>query len=137
MPAEQTKLSNVGALKTQISQIKKVSPGCTIGYNRNGKVLSETTIAVLPIGYADGYSRMLGNGQHGVYIHGQFCKTIGNICMDMCMVDVSEVNCKEGDEAVIFDTHIQINQMAEAMKSIPYEVLTSVSGRVKRVYVQE
>lgn len=134
---EQTKLSNVGALKTRISQIKKVTPGSTIGYNRNGKVLSETTIAVLPIGYADGYSRMLGNGQHGVYIHGQFCKTIGNICMDMCMVDVSEVNCKEGDEAVIFDTHIQINQMAEAMRSIPYEVLTSVSGRVKRVYVQE
>lgn len=134
---EQSKLLNVGTLKTRISQIKKVSKGGTVGYNRNGKINRDTIIATIPIGYADGFRRDLGNGNFGVIIKGKVCKTIGNICMDMCMVDVSEVNCKEGDEAVIFENFEQIQKMAKTLNTIPYEVLTSISTRVKRIYVQE
>jgi alanine racemase len=134
---ERKKLENVGTLKTTISQIKKVTAGQTVGYNRNGKIDKETYIATIPIGYADGFSRQLGNGRHGVYVAGKFCKTIGNICMDMCMIDVTGVNCNEGDEVIIFKNAEQINAMASALQSISYEVLTNVSGRVKRVYVQE
>jgi alanine racemase len=135
--AEQLKLENAGTLKTRISQIKTVKAGDTVGYNRNGKIESETRIATIPIGYADGYSRLLGNGKHGAYVNGIFCKTVGNICMDMTMIDISAVDCKEGDEVIIFETVEQINRMAQALNSISYEVLTSVSARVKRVYVQE
>jgi alanine racemase len=134
---EQGKLENVGVLKTRISQIKHVKTGNTVSYNRSGKITKDTTIATIPIGYADGFSRLLGNGKHGVHIHNKFCKTVGNICMDMCMVDVSEVDCKEGDEVILFKNVEQINAMAAALNSISYEVLTNVSGRVKRIYVQE
>jgi alanine racemase len=134
---EQKKLENVGTLRTKISQIKNVHAGETVGYNRNGKVSNDIRIATIPIGYADGFSRALGNGNFGVYINGIFCKTIGNICMDMCMIDVTNVNCKEGDQVIIFENIEQLNAMASAMNTITYEVLTSVSGRVKRVYVQE
>jgi len=134
---EQKNIQNVSALKTKISQIKVVEPGETVGYNRNGKVVKQTRIATLPIGYADGFNRMLGNGKHGVFIHGQFCQTLGNICMDMCMVDITHVECNEGDEVVIFESVNQINQMAKALNTISYEVLTNVSGRVKRIYIQE
>lgn len=134
---QQKHLQNVSSLKTTISQIKKIKAGETVGYNRNGPVEKDTTIAIIPIGYADGFSRMLGNGRFGVYINGHFCKTIGNICMDMCMVDVSGVSCKEQDPVIIFENNDQLNAMAAAMNTITYEVLTSVSGRVKRVYIQE
>lgn len=134
---EQSRLENVGTLKTRISQIKIVNKGDTVGYNRNGKVGKETRIATIPIGYADGFSRLLGNGKHGVYLKGKFCKTVGNICMDMCMIDVSESTCEEGDEVIIFENAQQINDLATAMSSISYEVLTNVSGRVKRIYTQE
>jgi Alr-MurF fusion protein len=134
---EQKQLQNVGTLRTKISQIKNVHAGETVGYNRNGKVTGDIRIATIPIGYADGFSRSLGNGNFGVYINGNFCKTIGNICMDMCMVDVTNITCKEGDPVIIFETIEQLNAMASAMNTITYEVLTSVSGRVKRVYVQE
>ncbi len=135
--SEQGKLQNLGILKTKISQIKTVKGGQTIGYNRNGKTERDTRIATIPIGYADGFSRSLGNGKHGVYIHGAFCKTIGNICMDMCMIDISGIECKEGDDVIIFENAEQIQALAQALTTIPYEVLTNVSGRVKRVYVQE
>lgn len=135
--SEQQKLQNLGILKTKISQIKTVNAGQTIGYNRNGKTEKETRIATIPIGYADGFGRALGNGKHGVYIQGMFCKTIGNICMDMCMIDVSAIECKEGEEVIIFENAEQIQALAQALTTIPYEVLTNVSGRVKRVYVQE
>ncbi len=134
---EQTRLENVGCLKTRISQIKSVAKGDTVGYNRNGKIEHDTTIATIPIGYADGFSRLLGNGKHGVFINGSFCKTVGNVCMDMTMIDVTGVNCNEGDEVVIFENSDQINRLAAALNTISYEVLTSVSARVKRVYVQE
>ncbi len=134
---EQNKLQNVSALKTRISQIKNIKSGDTVGYNRNGKVINDITIAVIPIGYADGFKRELGNGKFAVYINKIACKTIGNICMDMCMVDVTNINCKEGNEVVVFESFGQIHNLSVAMNTIPYEVLTSISGRVKRIYVQE
>jgi alanine racemase len=134
---EQVKLENVGSLITRISQIKSVNKDQTVGYSRNGKLIKDTKIATIPIGYADGFGRALGNGNHGVYINGKFCKTVGNICMDMCMIDISDINCEEGDEVVIFENVEQINVLAKALNSISYEVLTNVSARVKRVYVQE
>jgi len=134
---EQIQLENVGTLKTRISQIKQVEKGQTVGYNRSGKMEKDATIATIPIGYADGFSRLLGNGKHGVYINGIFCKTVGNICMDMTMIDISNNDFNEGDEVIIFESTDQIRALATALNSISYEVLTSVSSRVKRVYVQE
>lgn len=134
---EQKKLQNVSSLKTRISQIKHVSKGQTVGYNRNGKTDRDLTIATIPVGYADGFRRDLGNGKIEVLINSKSCKTIGNICMDMCMVDVSGLNCKEGDEVIIFENFEQIQKLGDAMHTISYEVLTSISARVKRVYVQE
>jgi alanine racemase len=134
---ENALLQNVNTLKTRISQIKKVKTAETVGYNRNGVVTSDMTIATIPIGYADGFHRSLGNEHHGVWIYNKFCKTVGNICMDMCMVDVTDVKCQEGDEVIVFENSTQVNQMAKAMNSIPYEVLTNISSRVKRIYTQE
>lgn len=134
---EQKKLQNVASLKTRISQIKHVKAGETVGYNRNGVAEKDIRIATIPIGYADGFHRSLGNGKFGVFIKGKLCKTIGNICMDMCMVDVTDSECNEGDAVIVFDSFNQIKQMAFVMNTITYEVLTSVSARVKRVYVQE
>jgi len=134
---ENTLLQNVNTLKTRISQIKKVKTAETVGYNRNGIVASDMTIATIPIGYADGFHRTLGNEHHGVWINTKFCKTVGNICMDMCMVDITNVKCKEGDEVIVFESNEQVNQMAKVMNSIPYEVLTNISSRVKRIYTQE
>jgi Alr-MurF fusion protein len=135
--SEQAQLQNVSKLKTTISQIKNVSAGDTVGYNRNGKATKATRIATIPVGYADGFLRTLGNGKHSVFINGEACKTIGNICMDMCMIDITEVNCEEGDEVIIFETNSQLQNLAQSLQTIAYEVLTGISARVKRVYVQE
>lgn len=134
---EQQQLQNVSCLKTRISQIKLVKAGQSVGYNRNAIMQKETKVATIPIGYADGFARSLGNEKHGVFIDGVNCKIIGNVCMDMCMVDITGLNCNEGDEVIIFENNQQINAMAKAMNTIPYEVLTNVSGRVKRIYIQE
>lgn len=134
---ETSKLENVSALRTRISQIKHVAKNETVGYNRRGVAERDLVIATIPIGYADGFHRSLGNGKAGVYINGSYCKTIGNICMDMCMVDVTDIKCSEGDEVCVFESADQIAALAEAMGTIPYEVLTGISGRVKRVYIQE
>lgn len=134
---EQEHLQNVSALKTRISQIKHLSKGQTVGYNRNGKAESDISIATIPIGYADGFRRDLGNGKYSVYINKIPCKTIGNICMDMCMIDITGLNCREGDEVIIFENFGQVKNLAAAMGTIPYEVLTSISTRVKRIYVHE
>lgn len=134
---EQSRLKNVSRLRTTISQIKHVKAGETIGYNRNGQAEKGKKIATIPLGYADGFHRMLGNGKHLVYISGKPCATIGNICMDMCMVDVTGLDVNPGDEVVIFESYPQLQKLAEAMQTIPYEVLTGISARVKRVYIQE
>jgi Alr-MurF fusion protein len=133
---EQKNLASAGILKTKISQIKTVEPGATVGYGRAGEVKWQTRVATIPIGYADGFSRALGRGRHGVYIKGSFCPTVGSVCMDMCMVDVTPVNCEEGDEVIVFENAAQLKALAKAMGTIPYEALTAVSGRVKRVYVE-
>ncbi len=134
---EQMNLQNVSTLKTIISQIKIVSPPDTIGYNRKGTISKATRIATVPIGYADGYNRKLGNGIGKMLVNGQFAYTIGSICMDMCMLDVTDLNAKEGDEVIVFGDNYSIAQIAKDMGTIPYEVLTNVSRRVKRVYFQE
>ncbi|MES2515357.1 MAG: bifunctional UDP-N-acetylmuramoyl-tripeptide:D-alanyl-D-alanine ligase/alanine racemase [Bacteroidota bacterium] len=134
---EKQQLENISSLKTRISQIKELQTGETVGYNRKGVAAKRTTIATIPIGYADGFSRKLGNGNFEVYINKKPCKTIGNICMDMCMIDITGISCKEGDEVIVFDTLLQLISLSKAMDTIPYEVLTGISTRVKRIYVQE
>lgn len=133
----QKKLKNVVTFKTVISRISEIQPGETVSYGRRFKALSTTKIATLPVGYADGVRRTLGNGTGKVNINGKLASIIGTICMDMLMVDVTNIKCKEGDEVIIFGENPSITDVAEAMGTIPYEVLTSISSRVKRVYYRE
>ena len=127
----------IGCLKTTVSQVKQITAGETIGYGRRGKTGRDSEIAVLPIGYADGYDRRLSNGVGRVYVRGQFAPVIGTVCMDMCMVDVTGLNVQEGDEVELIGDHVKLTDLAQWMDTIPYEVLTSISQRVKRVYLQE
>jgi alanine racemase len=130
-------LKPVATLKTRILQIREVKKEETVGYNRNGKLTRDTMIACLPIGYADGLDRRLGNGNGHVSVGGKKCPIVGNVCMDICMIDVTEANAKEGREAIIFGDTITISDLATQLQTIPYEILTSVSPRVKRVYFKE
>ena len=136
-PNEQKHLEFVSTLKTSVSQIKTVRAGSTIGYSRKGVTERDARIATIAIGYADGLDRRLGNGNGKVIIRGKECLTVGNICMDMCMVDVTDADAKAGDEVMVFGKKPTVIEVAEALGTIPYEVLTSVSHRVKRVYYQE
>ncbi|BDS12473.1 bifunctional UDP-N-acetylmuramoyl-tripeptide:D-alanyl-D-alanine ligase/alanine racemase [Aureispira anguillae] len=130
-------LQNVVCLKTCIAQIKPISAQETIGYGRKGKITQASRIAVLSIGYADGFLRAFGNGKTSVKIHDQLAPTIGNICMDMCFVDVSHIpQAKEGDEVIIFDDIKSIQQLAQTLQTIPYEILTNISNRVPRVFYE-
>ena len=131
------KMSNVCTLKTIVLQIRNVVAGQTVGYSRNGLINSDSRIAILPVGYADGYDRRLGNGVGEVFIKGKRAKTVGNICMDLTMVDVTQIDVNEGDTVEIFGDNITISQIAQKIGTIPYEILTNVSRRVKRVYFQE
>jgi alanine racemase len=136
--SEQKELQTVGTLKTIISQIKYLKAGQTVGYSRKGILNKPSRIATLPIGYADGFLRKLGNGNAKLRVHGMEAPTIGNICMDMCMIDVTNIpSAKEGDQVVIFENAQDIRSMAQCLDTIPYEVLTGISERVKRVYFQE
>jgi alanine racemase len=130
-------LHPVASLKTRILQIRDVKQGETVGYNRNGILKQDSRIACLPIGYADGLDRRLGNGHARVLIKGKKCPLVGNICMDICMADITDVNAEEGDEAVIFGKEITISDLAARLRTIPYEILTSISPRVKRIYYKE
>ena len=136
-PTVQQELHNVATLKTTISQIRTVQPGETIGYGRKGVAGKQLTIAVLPIGYADGLNRRLGNGVGRVFIGGVKVPIIGTVCMDMCMVDITEIAAREGDRAIIFGENLPITEVAETLGTISYEILTSVGQRVKRVYFKE
>lgn len=134
----QLSLQTVTTLKTTIAQIRKVKAGDTVGYNRRGKTTRDSMIATIRIGYADGFSRRLGNGVGKVYIDGQMAPVIGSVCMDMTMIDVTDLpNVQEGDEAEIFGNHIAVQDVAKSCGTIPYEILTGISQRVKRVYVEE
>ena len=130
-------LKQVCALKTIILQIKNVKAGETVGYSRKGIVNADKRIAVIPIGYADGFDRKLGNGVGEVLINGKRAKVIGNVCMDLVMIDVTDIEANEGDQVEIFGDHLPVSEVANWLHTIPYEVLTSVSRRVKRVYFQE
>lgn len=131
------KLKNVVSLKTTIVQIKEYEAGETIGYSRKGVITKHSRIGVVPIGYADGLKRQLGNGAASFYVNGEAAPIVGNICMDMCMIDLTDIECKENDIAILFDEHHSVERIAEVCDTIPYEILTSISQRVKRIYYQE
>jgi alanine racemase len=130
-------LRNIGRLMSTVSQVKKVNPEETVGYSRKGKVTAESRIAVVPLGYADGLDRKLSNRNGSVFINGERAPIIGNICMDMMMADVTGLDVKPGDSVEIFGDHISITEIAEKVGTIPYEILTGISQRVKRIYLQE
>lgn len=130
-------LKPVTCLKTVISQIKTILPGESIGYSRKALSDQQRRIAILPIGYADGLWRAMGNGNGSVFINGKRAAFVGNVCMDMCMVELGNIECAEGDEVEIFGHHISVYEVAAICNTIPYETLTSISQRVKRVFVGE
>ncbi len=130
-------LEPVFTFKTIISQIKQIDANESVGYARKAISDHRRRIAILALGYADGLNRQLSNGVGGCYIRGKWAPITGNICMDMCMVDVTDIECEEGDEAIIFGKDISIESVAEKLGTIPYEILTSISQRVKRVYVRD
>ncbi len=136
-PVDNSIIHNVSTLRTTILQIKEVPAGETVGYSRKGVLTRPSRIAALPIGYADGLERHLGNGRAYCLVGGEKAPYVGNICMDVCMVDVTDIDCKEGDPVIIFGDELPVTRLAEAMNTIPYEVLTGISARVKRVYYQE
>lgn len=134
----QRKLQNVSTLKTTISQIKYVKKGETIGYNRVGEATKDIRIATIGIGYADGFGRALSDGVGEVFLHGKTAKVVGNVCMDMTMVDITEIaQAQVGDDVEIFGQNLRVQSLAEKLKTIPYEVFTNISERVKRIYFQE
>ncbi|MES2559996.1 MAG: bifunctional UDP-N-acetylmuramoyl-tripeptide:D-alanyl-D-alanine ligase/alanine racemase [Bacteroidota bacterium] len=133
----QKQLQPIGTLKTVVSQLRNVKAHETIGYSRRGVVNKDSLIATVAIGYADGLNRKLGNGKGSMLINGKRVPTIGSICMDMTMLDVTGVDVKEGDEVIIFGNENDLNSVADKIGTIPYEVLTSISQRVKRVYYYE
>ncbi|HNS17720.1 MAG TPA: bifunctional UDP-N-acetylmuramoyl-tripeptide:D-alanyl-D-alanine ligase/alanine racemase [Bacteroidales bacterium] len=136
-PEQADKLQHVSTLRSSVSQIKIVHARETIGYNRGWTAKSEMTIATVSIGYADGLNRRLSNGRGRLLVNGTFARIVGSICMDMCMIDVTGMQVKEGDEVIIFGKDYPITELARDMETIPYEVLTGISRRVKRVYYQE
>jgi alanine racemase len=136
--SNQLDLQEVSTLKTTIAQIRRLHEGDTIGYNRRGIATAGTVIATVRIGYADGYSRRLGNGAGKMWVNGRLAPTIGIISMDMTMIDITGIrDVHEGDEVIVFGKELSVKQLALWAQTIPYEILTSVSQRVKRVYFEE
>jgi alanine racemase len=134
---EQKELENVGTLKSIISQIRTIEKGESVGYGRRFIAEKETIIATIPIGYADGIRRAWGNGVGYVLINNKQAKIIGSVCMDMLMVDVTNIDCKEGQTVIVFGENPTVNFMTKQLNTIPYEILTSISQRVKRVFFRE
>ena len=130
-------LNTVSTLKTTILQMHHVPAGETVGYSRKGKLNRDSVIAAIPIGYADGLNRHLGNRHGYCLVNGQKAEYVGNICMDVAMIDVTDIPCQEGDQVEIFGEHLPVTVLSDAIDTIPYEVLTGVSNRVKRVYFQD
>ncbi|MGL4293370.1 MAG: bifunctional UDP-N-acetylmuramoyl-tripeptide:D-alanyl-D-alanine ligase/alanine racemase [Bacteroidales bacterium] len=135
--AKKMNLRNISTLRSTILQIKTLDAGETVGYSRMGSLTRTSRIAMVPIGYADGFDRRLGNGVGYMLVNGNPCPTIGNICMDVCMIDVTDTPCAEGDQVLIFGEGIPVTVLSEKLNTIPYEIITSVSTRVKRVYFRE
>ncbi|NMB49288.1 MAG: bifunctional UDP-N-acetylmuramoyl-tripeptide:D-alanyl-D-alanine ligase/alanine racemase, partial [Bacteroidales bacterium] len=130
-------LRNVCTLKTTILQIKNIPGHETVGYGRKEELNCDARIATIRIGYADGLDRKFGNRNGKVLINGKFAPIVGNVCMDLCMVDVTEIEANEGDTVVVFGETPSVIELAESIGTIPYEILTSVSPRVKRIYIKE
>ena len=130
-------MHNVCTLKTTILQIHDVPADETVGYSRKGHLTRPSRIAAIPIGYADGLNRHLGNGHCYCLVNGKKAPYVGNICMDVCMIDVTDIDCKEGDKVEIFGDNLPVTVLSDTLDTIPYEVLTSVSNRVKRIYFQD
>ena len=138
LPADMEKpLAVVSTLRTVIIAIREWEAGESIGYGRRSVLTRKSRVATIPIGYADGMNRHFGRGAITVRINGKDCPTVGNICMDACMIDVTDVDCKVGDSVEIFGNETPLQRLADVLDTIPYEVLTSVSPRVKRVYYRE
>ena len=133
-PRDNRMLSCVSTLKTTILQLRHVQAGETVGYSRKGKIERDSVIAAIPIGYADGLNRHLGNRHGYCLVDGQKAEYVGNICMDVAMIDVTDIPCQEGDQVEIFGEHLPVSVLSDVIDTIPYEVLTAVSNRVKRVY---
>ena len=134
---DDSSLKVVSSFKTTISQIRSVAAGETVGYLRSGLTRKPSTIATIPVGYADGFHRSLGNGKGKVYVNGMAAPTIGEICMDMTMIDVTGLDVAEGDVVELFGKQQPVSELARQAGTISYEILTSVPERVKRVYLQE
>ena len=130
-------LKPVSALRSIIISIKEWPAGTTVGYGRHGLLERDSRIATVNIGYADGFDRHFGNGHVSMWVGGKLCPTVGNVCMDAVMIDVTDVPCKAGDTVEIFGEHVPVEQLSDARGTIPYEILTSISPRVKRVYYRE
>lgn len=138
LPPEMEKpLDVVSTLRTVIIAIREWEEGETIGYGRRGVLTRKSRVATIPIGYADGMNRHFGRGAVSVFINGKMAPTVGNICMDACMVDVTDIDCKVGDPVEIFGPNAPLQRLADVLDTIPYEVLTSISPRVKRIYYRE
>ena len=130
------KFKPISRFVTEISQINELQKGETVGYVRQGKITrNHSRIAVLPVGYADGYNRLFSNGRAQVWVNGHRAPVIGNVCMDMAFADVTGIDCQVGDEVELFGDHISIQELAEAAHTIDYEILTSIGARVVREYV--
>lgn len=130
-------LNTVSTLKTTILQLRHVPKEETVGYSRKGVLTRDSVIAAIPIGYADGLNRHLGRGRCYCLVNGKKAPYVGNICMDVAMIDVTDIDCKEGDIVEIFGNHLPVTVLSDCLDTIPYEVLTGISNRVKRVYFQD
>ncbi|MBQ6054478.1 MAG: alanine racemase, partial [Prevotella sp.] len=130
-------LHTVSTLKTTILQMHQVPKSETVGYSRKGKLTRDSVIAAIPIGYADGLNRRLGNRHCYCLVNGQKAEYVGNICMDVALIDVTDIPCVEGDQVEIFGENLPVTVLSDVLETIPYEVLTGISNRVKRVYFQD
>lgn len=130
----QHELQSISIFKTHISQIKEITAEESVGYSRKGRVTKPSRIATIAVGYADGYNRRFGNGVGEVLVNGMRCPIVGNVCMDMSMVDVTEADARQGDEVILFGNSLSVSELATRIGTIPYEILTSVGARVKRIF---
>ena len=136
-PRDNSIIHNVCTLKTTILQMRKVPMGETVGYSRKGTIDHDSVIAAIPIGYADGLNRHLGNRHCYCLVNGKRAEYVGNICMDVAMIDVTGIDCQEGDSVEIFGDHLPVTELSDVLETIPYEVLTGISNRVRRIYYQD
>ena len=136
-PRDNRMLHTVSTLKTTILQLRHVPKEETVGYSRKGILTRDSVIAAIPIGYADGLNRHLGRGACYCLVNGQKAPYVGNICMDVAMIDVTDIDCHEGDMVEIFGEHLPVTVLSDVLDTIPYEVMTGVSNRVKKVYYQD